>query len=288
MKYNAENFSLYIGGFIMKRLFAVLTLIFLLASPAFALSDSEYLKMKRNYPKFARADRNLTRVWNELKKELSTKDFKELQKNQREWIAKGRDDAANEYINEGYSRVEAYTRATNDRANALPQIAADIEQGIISSKKPASTQQPARPQRKKAPAPKPEPEPEPEYDEDDNDYDDDDDNRGEIEEERFDGETFAGNYTRRDKNAFMTVIITDDDTMEAEAVISTQNPETTWKARGWIEENVLELSDENYSRCQLTLTFANNSVKVEATKSEDWQEVFGEDIDLSGTYTRSK
>lgn len=272
----------------MKRLFAVLTLIFLLAAPAFALSDAEYLKMKRNYPKFARSDRNLTRVWNELKKELSAKDFKELQKNQREWIAKGRDDAANEYIDRGYSRVEAYIAATNDRADALPQIAADIEQGIISSKKPTRTQQPSRPQRKKAP--EPEPEPEPEYDDEedeiDNNEDDEEDNRGEIEEERFDGETLAGNYSRRDKNAFMTVIITDDDTMEAEAVISTQDPETTWKARGWIDENVLELSDENYSRCQVTLTFSGNSVKVEATKTDDWQEVLGEDVDLSGTYTK--
>ena len=133
-----KNF--HIGGFIMKRLFAVLTLIFLIAAPAFALSDAEYLKMKRNYPKFARSDRNLTRVWNELKKDLSTKNFKELQKNQREWIAKGRDDAANEYMDMGYSRVEAYIAATNDRAEALPQIAADIKQGIISSKKTARTQ----------------------------------------------------------------------------------------------------------------------------------------------------
>ncbi|MBQ7592891.1 MAG: hypothetical protein IJU48_00895, partial [Synergistaceae bacterium] len=201
----------------MKRLFAVLTLLFLFASPAFALSDAEYLKMKRNYPKFARSDRNLTRVWNELKKDLSTKDFRELQKNQREWIAKGRDDAANEYIDRGYSRVEAYIAATNDRADALPQIAADIKQGLYD--------EPERPKKSrttpKVKEPEPEPDPEPEYNDDEND-DDDDDNRGEIEEERFDGEPIAGNYSRRDKKAFMTVIITDDDTMEAEAVISTQ------------------------------------------------------------------
>ena len=277
----------------MKRLISVLTLIFLLAAPAFALSDSEYLKMKRNNRDFARADRALTRVWKNLKEELDPEAFDLLQKNQREWIKTGRDNQAKAYIKEGYSRVEAYTMATNDRDKALPELAEDyrleiqgermkhLEEGKQRSRKNNTRRSQAVVKKEKVKE-------EEEYEDGEDYYDDDDDNFGEIEEERFDGTTLEGNYTRRDKKAFMTVLITDKDTNEAEITVSVKNPEATWSARGWIEDNVLELSDDDYSRCQATLTFSGNSVKFEATKTEDWQEVLGSDIDLSGTYTRSK
>ena len=249
----------------MKKFLSAFLLLVLISAPAFALSDAEYLKMKRNSQSFARADRKLTNTWNKLKKSLPEEVFEKLQKDQRSWIKKGRDDAANSYISEGYSRTEAYTFATNDRANKLPEIAAEFE--------------------------------------DDDDYqtepgfplDEKDDRKGEIEEDRFkdlesnsDGIVYAGNYTRRDKNAFMTVLIIDSSSNEAEVTISLKKPETTWSAKGWInEDNVLELFDQNYSGCQADLTFSKNRVKVESSPDDDWNEVLEYDVRLDGVYDKN-
>jgi len=261
----------------MKKFLSVLALLILISAPAFALSDAEYLKMKRNNQSFARADRKLTNTWNKLKKSLPDYVFEELQKDQRQWIKKGRDDAAKSYIKEGYSRVEAYTLATNDRANKLPEIAESLE-----NEKPAKKSKPsAKPKKVEI--------------EDEND----DDNRGEIEENRFkdledeagpDEIVYEGNYSRRNagnKGGFMTVTIIDKNTNEAEITVSVQNPEASWSASGWInEDNVLELFDSNYSSCQANLTFSKNRVKVETSPEDDWDEVLGEGVRLDGVYDR--
>ena len=249
----------------MKKLIYILTVLILFTSSAFALSDAEYLKMKRNSPEFARADRKLTNTWNKLKKSLPDFVFAELQKDQREWIRKGRDNDAKEYIKDGNSRTEAYTLATYFRANQLPDIAKRIEESFDDVQT-----EPGFPLNE-------------------------DDNKGEIEEERFnvsDSDTdiinHAGNYTRRDKNAFMTVLIINKNEMEAEVTISIKNPEATWSAKGWIgENNVLELFDANYSGCQANLTFNKNFVKIETSPEDDWDEILGESVRLDGTYDRN-
>lgn len=291
----------------MKKIISVLALIVLMAAPALALSDAEYLKMKKNQS-FARADRKLTNTWNRLKKTLPEFVFQELQKNQRAWIKNGRDNDAKQYIKEGYSRVEAYTMATNDRANNLPGIAEELMQGaegyepqdkaeeesdfeVIGrgtvktarneNKKPVRNEKPAKQTQtavnnKKA--------------------DEEDDNKGEIEEERFndseadaEGIVYEGNYTRRNKNGFMTVLITNKDEMEAEVTISLQNPEVTWSAKGWIatETHVLELFDANYSGCQANLTFGKGRVKIETSPDDSWNDVLGEGVRLDGVYDRN-
>ena len=113
----------------MKRFLAVITLIFMLISPALALSDAEFLRMKKNNADFARADRRLSQVWNRLKKELPKRVFNVLRDEQRDWVEYGRDEDANAYMEEGYSRVEAYTMATSDRADYLPRRAREITRG---------------------------------------------------------------------------------------------------------------------------------------------------------------
>ena len=110
----------------MKRLYAVIALVLLSASACFALSDAEYLRMKKNNADFARADRRLNQVWNRLKDSLSRRAFSELQDLQADWIAWGRDREAEALMNDGYSRAEAYTMATSDRADDLPGIAESI------------------------------------------------------------------------------------------------------------------------------------------------------------------
>ena len=246
----------------MKKFFSVLALLILVSAPAFALSDTEYLKMKRNNQSFARADRKLTNTWNKLKKSLPEYAFEDLQKNQREWIRKGRDDEAKKYIKEGYSRTEAYTLATNDRANKLPEIAAMYEEEEIQT-------EPGFPL----------------------------DSKGEIEEERFqkDSESdeiiYEGNYTRRtagNRGGFMTVTILDKSSNEAEVTISLKNPEITWSAKGWIgDNNLLELFDKDYSSCQADLTFSKGRVKIETSPDDEWDEILGEGIRLDGVYDRN-
>lgn len=106
----------------MKRLFTSLIVLILSVAPSFALSDSEYLYMKKNDPDYARAEQRLTRIWNELKQSMPTGAFKELKKEQLAWIRRGRDEDAEIYIERDYSRVEAYTMATEARAEYLNGI----------------------------------------------------------------------------------------------------------------------------------------------------------------------
>ncbi|MBR0316281.1 MAG: DUF1311 domain-containing protein [Synergistaceae bacterium] len=264
----------------MKRLSAVFMFLLLTVSTAFALSDAEYNKMKKNSKEFARADKNLTQVWNRLRKQLPAKDFEKLKKSQRSWIKSGRDENAKEYINEGYSRVEAYTIATKDRVIELQDMAREIKNTKTTKSNPK-------------PQPNPKPKPEPEFEEEPEENYDDDDNKGEIEEDRFNNlepGDVSGNYTKTNggkQGGFMTVLITDKDSNEASVTISFKNPEITWSASGWISvNNELELFDKDYPDCQANLTFSNNQVKIETSDSENWDTVLGTGIKLDGTYKK--
>ena len=78
----------------MKRLFVMMTFLVLFSVPSFALSDAEYLSMKENNPDYARAESELTRIWNELKSSLSVEAFEELKQEQSAWITTERDEEA--------------------------------------------------------------------------------------------------------------------------------------------------------------------------------------------------
>ena len=264
----------------MKRIFIALVLVLAVSTSAFALSDAEYRRLKRTSSEFRQADNELAAVWKELKESLSSKVFAELQKSQREWIRKGRDDAARKYIREGYSRAEAYAMATNDRAELLPGLADELNMSKQARPRRQVRQPAPEPKPKPKPEPVPEPEPEPEPDDDD---------KGEIEEERFRNQEPGnpeGNYSRKD--AFMTVLITDKSSMEASVTISIKSPEeVTWTSESWIDGDTLVLYDKTYSDCQLTLTFEGNRVKVAASDTDSWKEILGESVTLSGTYTRN-
>ena len=267
----------------MKRILTAVMLLMLIVSPSFGLTDPEYKKMMKN-SSFAKADKKLTQVWNGLKKSMAPKYFEQLKKNQRIWIASGRDQEARAYIKKGYSRVEAYTQATLDRVEALPEIANDLR----SSSSTKST-----PKRKTEPEPKKTP-PKREvevYDDEDEEEEDDGD-YGEIEEDRFKDSTGPeGNYSRQnsdDQGGFMTVLIVDKNEMEADITISILNPEATWNATGWIDDNVMEASDAKYSDCQAKFTFSEGKVVIETSDSDDWDEVLGSSNRLDGVYLKSK
>ena len=118
----------------MKRFLAVITLVLLLAVPSFALSNKEYGKLMSN-PEFAQSDRRLNRVYDELKETVSEAVWDVLKKEQSEWVKWGRDEAAKEYMSKKRGRrrmnhTQAYTQATIDRAEYLPERAEEIEREI--------------------------------------------------------------------------------------------------------------------------------------------------------------
>ena len=93
--------------------------------PAFALSDSEYRSMMKN-PIFANADKALNTAWKSAKSNLSSYEFENLKKDQQRWIKSGREAEAKALMKQ-YSKVEAYARVTNSRAQYIMQFIQDNE-----------------------------------------------------------------------------------------------------------------------------------------------------------------
>ena len=102
----------------MKRLICALAAVAVLCVPAFALSNSEYLKMKKDSA-FNAADGHLTRAYNQAKSSMSTSDFEKLKREQRQWIAEGRDKEAKRLMRNGFDKPGAYTDATLNRAREI-------------------------------------------------------------------------------------------------------------------------------------------------------------------------
>ncbi len=102
----------------MKRLLAALILLCVLCVPAFALSDAKYLQMKKDH-NFAAADKQLNLAYKEAKKIFKKEDLQGFIEDQRDWIASGRDRRAKQFMAEGFSEIEAYTKATIERAEGI-------------------------------------------------------------------------------------------------------------------------------------------------------------------------
>lgn len=118
----------------MKRFLAVVALVLILAAPSFALSNKEYGRLMSN-ESFARADRRLNQVYTDLKRSVSKSVWRVLSEEQKQWIEWGRDEDAEAYIDDGYSRTRAYTQATNDRADYLPDRAKEIAREIARKRR---------------------------------------------------------------------------------------------------------------------------------------------------------
>ncbi len=108
----------------MKRLLAAVALILALYVPAYALSDEDYIRFKRN-PAFAEADRSLASAYNDAKDSMTHNAFEDLRESQREWVEYGRDREARRLMREDYSRVEAYTEVTRRRVAYIKQQIAE-------------------------------------------------------------------------------------------------------------------------------------------------------------------
>ena len=104
---------------IMKRIISAAVLTLILAGAAFGLSDKEYIRMKKSSRAFREADEFMTECYEECKDTLPYSQFREVQKEQREWIKSGRDEEAQIFIEDGMTRIEAYTKVTDMRADTL-------------------------------------------------------------------------------------------------------------------------------------------------------------------------
>ena len=131
----------------MKRLLAALALILALYVPAYALSDEDYIRFRRN-PAFAEADRSLASAYNDAKDSMTHNAFEDLRESQREWIDYGRDREARRLMREDYSRVEAYTEVTRRRV-------AYIRRQISEHSARVPSQTPSRPRPATRPATRP-------------------------------------------------------------------------------------------------------------------------------------
>lgn len=114
----------------MRRFLAVITLVFLLTIPSFALTNTQYNRLVNSSEAFARANIKLNRVYLDLRKTVSKAVWKVLSEEQMKWINWVRDEEAEAYMDEGYTRADAYTKAINDRTKILPKRAKQIEQEL--------------------------------------------------------------------------------------------------------------------------------------------------------------
>lgn len=103
-----------------KHLFLVI--LFILGfgiHTAFALSEEEYQDLISSSPEFKEIDGKLGKVWKEVYANLPEKDKNYNQRGQQEWEKKLRDEHAKNFIKQGMSKAEAYTKATQERINML-------------------------------------------------------------------------------------------------------------------------------------------------------------------------
>lgn len=287
----------------MKRLLAAIALLVVFAAPSSALTDKEYFRMRQYSAAYAKADKRINRVWANLRKSLPKRVFAELQELQSEWIESGRDEEAQSFMDEGYSKIDAYVIATNDRAEALPKLAEDLRKKSSTSRAATKTPKPEpKPAPKNTRKPKPEPEPEPEYDPEPEPEPDPEPEQepktetvsyppltdDEKEKENDSPQVIDPSGEYESKNAFMTVKLIDRSSMEVEVVISRWKDEVHWKASGWFDNDILELSDSEYSTCQMTIYFDPDRARVVPSESEDWAKVTADDFQLRGTYMKKQ
>lgn len=104
----------------MKKTFCTLIILILIfiSAQAFALTDSEYRVMMKN-PDFAQADNELNSTWKRISRTLSGSVLERLKEEQHEWLRTTRDNEADNLIEEGFSRSEAYAEATQKRVHEL-------------------------------------------------------------------------------------------------------------------------------------------------------------------------
>ena len=105
------------------RVSTALLLVLMSAVTASALTEADYRELLKDKD-FARAERKLNIAWGNAKKALKAKEFSALQKDQKEWTARGRDEEARRYMEQNLmNKTAAYTIVTEARANYVSRTA---------------------------------------------------------------------------------------------------------------------------------------------------------------------
>ena len=99
----------------------LLIFTFLVFSPqlSFALSDAEHMAFLRDSPSYKYTVKSFNDLWVFLKKNLPNEKYEIILRNQRNWIQKECDEVARVFMNNGFSRYEAYCHAIYVRMSEL-------------------------------------------------------------------------------------------------------------------------------------------------------------------------
>ena len=108
----------------LKKTFGLgAALVVCAAGCAFALTDAEYKTLMKN-DEFKAADAQLNTAWKLAKSRLTPAEFEKLKAEQKKWLARGRDAAAQRSIKEYETpKAEAYAMVTEERAAEITKSA---------------------------------------------------------------------------------------------------------------------------------------------------------------------
>ena len=118
----------------MKNIIFLLLFLFVFPTVSFALSEAEHLYFLKNYPEYKKADKALNKYWKKFFTPLIGEKRKEVLESQREWVKSNRDTLANEFMDVGLSRPEAYIRTTFRRINELRYLEYNLSRDYASTK----------------------------------------------------------------------------------------------------------------------------------------------------------
>ncbi len=106
----------------IKAILACAVLSFAFCGTSFALTDAEYLSLKKASPEFAQSEKELNSTWKALMARVPNETAKKaLVKEQRQWL-KERDAEAGRLMASGKSLGAAYATANYNRVNVLKQM----------------------------------------------------------------------------------------------------------------------------------------------------------------------
>lgn len=245
----------------MKKFYLAVLLVLALCSSSFALSDKEYLRLKRNNKNFARADAELTKVYESIKDNLSASRFERVKREQRNWIRTGRDAFAKRRMKEGDSKAEAYTAATLARAQELRERYLIDDNGDEEQEEhPIARNN----QRVRIPDTNPEPRPEPEYEPETP-------SRSSSRRAGISVEDIQGIYKNHAGTVMKISYLGEADDNEVQVSFesySGDSPEK-WDSRGVFDGAKIELDTEDNGQAALTF---ENSTTVNVKVDDDFRD----------------
>ena len=249
-----------------RKLYLALVLVLLLCGSALALSDKDYLRLKRNNKDFARADRQLTEVYEAIKDNLTAREFEKVKREQRNWIRTGRDAFARKRMKAGDSKAAAYTAATMARVDELRGKYLSDEEDY--PEEPEDDGLEHQPLTRRQPDPEPEPEPE-----------------SRNKNSGIAVEDIQGIYKNHAGTVLKIAYLGEVDENEVQVNFDTDNGDSheRWGSRGVFDGMKIELDTEDNG--EAVLTFKNSTTanfKVDADFRSNG--FFSEDAGIEGTY----